>query len=146
MRRMFAVVAMLLAVCLLTGCSFTTNYSDNMGKTAAESREKVENMMQALAEGDTDAALALMHPDALDKAGSFMDQMCDFLAGRAVAEMEQAGVRVNTSTGTAGKSRQETTNFQVRLEDGTEIYVAATYYSNNAGEGFVSFQLVLGIV
>lgn len=146
MKRMFAVVAMLLALCLLTGCSFTTNYSDNMGKTETESREKVEDMLQALADGDTDAALALMHPEAVDKAGSFMDQMRDFLAGRNVAQMEQVGVRVNTSTGTAGKSRQEVTNFQVRLEDGTEIYVAATYFFNNAGEGFVSFQLVLGIV
>ena len=146
MKRFFAVMAMLLTLCLLTGCSFTTNYSDNTGKTAAESTERVSQMLQALADGDTDAALALMHPEAVDKAGKFMDQMRDFLAGRAVAEMEQVGVRVNTSTGTAGKSHQEITNFQVRLEDGTEIYVAATYYSNNAGEGFVSFQLVLGIV
>jgi hypothetical protein len=87
-----------------------------------------------------------MHPEAVAKADNRIPQMSDFLAGRTVAEMNQKGVRVNTSTGTAGKTRQEVTNFQVLLEDGTEIYVAATYYSDNAGEGFVSFQLVLGIV
>jgi hypothetical protein len=146
MKRFLAVVAMLLILCLLTGCSFTTNYSDNVGKTAAESTEKVSQMLQALVDGDMDAAMALMHPEAVAKADNRIPQMSDFLAGRTVAEMNQKGVRVNTSTGTAGKTRQEVTNFQVLLEDGTEIYVAATYYSDNAGEGFVSFQLVLGIV
>lgn len=146
MKRLCAVVAMLLTLCLLTGCNFTTNFSDNVGMTSAESREKVEEMLQTLMDGDMDAALALMHPEAVAKAENPIAQMSDFLAGRTVAEMNQTGVRVNTSTGTAGKTRKEVTNFLVRLEDGTEIHIAATYYSDNAGEGFVSFQLVLGVV
>lgn len=147
MKRILTVTAIvLLAACLLTACNFNTNFSDTMGTTAAESTGKVENMLQALADGNTDAALALMHPDAVDKAENPIAQMSDFLAGRAVAEMNQTNLRVNTSSGTAGKTRQEVTNFQVILEDGTELYVAATYYSDKTGEGFVSFQLVLGVV
>ena len=112
----------------------------------AESTEKVEQMLQALADGDTQTALTLMHPESVDRAEDRIDQMSDFLAGRTVTEMNRMGLRVNTSTGTAGKVRQEATNFQVILEDGTEIHIAATYCSNKAGEGFVSFQLVLGVV
>lgn len=147
MKRILSLaVIVLLAGCLLSACNFTTNFSDTMGVTSAESTAKVEQMLQALVDGDTDAALALMHPDAADSAGDPIAQMSGFLAGRTVAEMNQTGVRVNTSTGSAGKTRQEVTNFQVILGDGTEIYVAATYYSDNAGEGFISFQLVLGVV
>lgn len=147
MKRILAVTAMvLLAACLLTACNFTTNFSDTVGATAAESTEKVEEMLQALTDGDTDAALALMHPDAVERSGNPIAQMSNFLAGRTVAEMNQTGVRVNSSAGSSGKTRQEVTNFQVILEDGTEIYIAATYYSDKAGAGFVSFQLVLGIV
>ena len=146
MKRFSTLTAVLLVACLLTACNFTTNFTDSVGVTEAESTEKVEQMLQALVDGNADAALALMHPGVAERAEAPIVQMNNFLSGRAVAEMTQTGVRVNTSTGTSGKTRQEATNFQVILDDGTEIYIAATYYENSDGAGFISFQLVLGIV
>lgn len=146
MKRFLAVTAMLLVVCLLTACNFTTNFTDSVGMTEAESREKVEQMLQALVDGDTDAALALMHPGAVERSETPIIQMSNYLSGHTVAKMTQTGVRVNTSSGTAGKIRQEATTFQVNLDDGAEVYIAATYYENSDGAGFISFQLILGIV
>ena len=45
-----------------------------------------------------------------------------------------------------GKARQEQVAYQVTLTDGSVIYLNVVYLSNTAGAGFVSFQLVLGVV
>ena len=146
MRRFLAVFAVVTAVlCLCAACNFTSNLSDALG-AQTESREIVEKMLQALVEGDTDGALALMHPTTAETASGAVSQMCDFLNGRGVTELTQTSVRVNFSAGTGGKSRQEVASYQVILEDSSEIYVTATYSSDGRGEGFVSFQIVLGVI
>lgn len=107
---------------------------------------EVEDMMEALSESDLNDAQELMHPSVTDDSENGLAQMGDYLAGRKVAELEQQGVRVNTSTGTGGKTRQEQGTFLVTLEDGAAFYISVVHLSDDAGEGFVSFQMMLGVV
>lgn len=145
MKKRICVLAVVMNIlCLLTACNFTTTSMIDNRTTAIS--PKVEEMMEALAGGNVDSALALMHPTVAEGAEDAVAEMCEYLAGRKAAQLNQKSVNVNTSTGTSGKSRQETATFQVELEDGTEIYISAAYRTDAAGEGFASFQIVLGVV
>ena len=140
----FALVLALLLGCL-AGCNFTANLSGALaGEPEAE--PKVTEMMTALSQGNTADALALLHPQATETAEHAVGQMESYLAGRTVSEMEQISININTSTGTAGTTRQERVGYRVKLSDGDVIFINALYLTNSAGKGFASFQLVLGVV
>ena len=55
-------------------------------------------------------------------------------------------IYVNNSIGTSGKAKKEETTYSVTLTDGDVVYLSVVYLSDNAGTGFSSFQLVLGVV
>jgi hypothetical protein len=103
-------------------------------------------MMAALAKNSTDEAKALLHA----KASGFLDtgitQMSDYLDGREVSSMSLISINVNTTKGAAGNSRQERVGYTATLSDGTIIYINAVYLSDQTDAGFLSFQIVLGIV
>lgn len=144
MKKMICALAVLMCVvCLLTACNFTSSTS---GLSTAQSAEKVEEMMSALAGGDAQGALELMHPDASEGKEASLDQMADFLSGRKMTSLMQVGITVNTSTGTGGTTRQEKVSYKAELEDGSTVYLSVTYRTDNARAGFVSFQIVLGVV
>ena len=146
MKKWLSIVAVMLAVvCCLTGCNLTSQLSGIMGGEA-EATEKVESMMAALAENRLKDATALMHSDVEANCSDAIAQMSEYLAGRSVASITQQNVQVNTSTGTAGKTRMENVTYAVELEDGTDIHVVVMYLSNRTDEGFTSFQIVLGVV
>ncbi len=141
-------LCLLLAVTLafsLVACNFTSNFQDNLGLTEAKCREQVEQMLQSLTAEDLDTALALMHPGAKETAEKALKQLADYMAGRSVRQLEIQGVTVNTSSGSSGKIEQEKASFQAVLDDGTVFYIAAFYRTDRDGEGFVSFQIVLGV-
>ena len=147
MKRLICVLAAAMSIlCLLTACNLTTHVADSYGMAVAESTSKVEKMMSALADDDLDTALSLMHPSVAETTADAVAQMRDYLAGRKVTELNQRSVNISTSAGTAGKSSREAATFQVVLEDGTKIYLSTAYYSDDLGEGFASFQIVLGVV
>ncbi len=139
----FALVVLVLGS--FTACNFTQNLSGAIAGEA-EATPKVEEMMAALAAGNTADAKALLHPQAAETAEGAIAQMSAYLAGRKAAAMELTGITVNTSTGTSGNVRQERVNYCITLADGDMIYINAVYLSNNQGTGFASFQLVLGVV
>ena len=146
MKKLISVALILLAVFgCLTGCNFTQKLSGALADEA-ESTPQVENMMTALAQNRTSDAEKLMHPQVSEKSDAAMMQMSDFLAGRAAVSMELKNINVKTSAGTSGKIRQEEVAYQVTLTDGAVIYINVIYLSNNAGSGFTSFQLALGVV
>ena len=146
MRKIMCLTLTAVLVLMLCACNFTTNFSDSMGMTSAECVPEVEIVLQALTDGKIDEAKNHFHPDERENISDALAQMCDYLNGRVVSELTQQSFRVNTSTGTAGKIRQEAVTMKVVLEDGTVCYLSATHRSDNNGEGFVSFQLVLGVV
>ncbi len=140
----FSLVMLILLSCL-TACNFTRSTSGDMAGDA-ESVSKVEEMMTALTENHTDSAKALMHPEVAEKSDVAITQMSTYLSGRKATAIEMKNIDVKTSTGTSGKIRQEQVSYQVTLTDGDVIYLNVVYLSNNGGIGFVSFQLVLGVI
>ena len=140
----FGLVLLALLGCL-TACNFTQNMSGVIaGK--AEATPKVEEMMAALADDNISDAKALLHPQVAETSDNAIAQMSAYLAGRKVSAIELRSININSSTGTAGNTRQERVGYQVTLTDGAVIFLNAVYLSNNQGTGFVSFQVVLGVV
>ena len=146
MKKIICITLVLFALLgCLTACNFTQNMS---GATAgeAEATPKVEEMMAALADDNTSDAKALLHPQVAETSDNAIAQMSAYLAGRGVDDMELTNITINTSAGTSGNVRQEKVVYRVALTDGTVIYLNVVYLSNNQGNGFASFQLVLGVV
>ena len=102
--------------------------------------------MAALADDNTSDAKALLHPQVAETSDNAIAQMSAYLAGRKASAIELISININSSTGTAGKTRQERVGYQVTLTDGAVIFLNAVYLSNNQGTGFASFQVVLGVV
>ena len=140
----FGLVLLALLGCL-TACNFTQNMSGAI-VGEAEATPKVEEMMAALADDNTSDAKALLHPQVAETSDNAIAQMSAYLAGRKASAIELTSINVNTSTGTAGKVRQERVAYQVTLTDGAVIFLNVVYLSNNQGTGFASFQLVLGVI
>ena len=107
MRKIMCLTLTAVLVLMLCACNFTTNFSDSMGMTSAECVPEVEIVLQALTDGKIDEAKNHFHPDERENISDALAQMCDYLNGRVVSELTQQSFRVNTSTGTAGKIRQE---------------------------------------
>ena len=129
----------------LTACNFTQNISGALAGNATAT-PKVEEMMTALANNQTAEVKALMHPQADKEMDAAIAQMTSYLSGRTVSSIELKSINVNTSSGTSGTSRHEKSSYVVVLNDGDIIYLSVYYLSNGSGDGFLSFQLVLGIV
>ena len=140
----FGLVLLALLGCL-TACNFTQNISGAIAGEA-EATSKVEEMMAALADENTSAAKALLHPQVAETSDNAIAQMSAYLAGRKASAIELISISINTSTGTAGTTRQEQVDYRVALNDDVVIYINAVYLSNNQGTGFASFQIVLGVV
>lgn len=140
----FSLVVFAMLSCLIS-CNFTQNISDGLVDNATAT-PKVEEMLTALANDQTEDAKALMHSQANKETDDAIAQMSSYLSGREVSSIELKSINVNTSTGTSGKSRQEQVDYQVTLIDGDTVYLSVVYLSNNSGDGFISFQLVLGVV
>ncbi len=139
-------LVMLTIISCLTACSFNTYVSGAL-KNKAESTPKVNEMMTALSEGRMSDAKALMHPQASEKAtDDTVEQMISYFNGRSATSTEMVNVNVSSSTGTSGKARQEQASYKVTLNDGAVVHISAVYLSNSAGNGFISFQLVLGVI
>jgi len=142
-KLILSTLALLTALCLLTACSVTQSGAA-AGK--AESYEKTEEIMDALSENRITDVKSLLHPSAVEGSDSDILQMCNFLSGRKAMSMELRSINVNTSTGTAGKSKQEDVSYRVVLSDSNVIHLKVVYLSNGDGEGFSSIQLVLGVL
>ena len=140
----FSLVALVL-ICCLASCNFTQSLSGDMVKES-EAAPKVEEMLTALAENRISDAKGLMHSQKAENADAALTQMSEYLEGRKADSIVVTGINVNTSTGASGKTRQETVSYQVTLADGDVIYLSVVYLSDNDSTGFISFQLVLGVV
>ena len=146
MKKLFCVVlVMLMLAFCLSACSVNKNVSGALAGDS-EAAAKVTEMMAALSENRTSDAAELMHPSKKENVDPAITQMYEYLAGRTANNIELININVQNSTGTEGKVRQEQTAYKVTLSDGAVIYSNVIYLSNNAGTGFTSFQLVLGVV
>lgn len=140
----FVTVIMLLSC--MTACNFHSNFNDGIGNTKFDALPQIEKMLAALTSGDTDAALALMHPDVREQAGYAVAQTSEYLRGRNVVSLETINRSVYTSKGSAGDIRQESGALRVTMDQARTVAISVVYLTTDAGEGFSSFQVVLGTV
>lgn len=142
-----SLILLLLFGCF-TGCAFLENISEKLTEAVdenSESPEKIDAMLLALAEGRADDAKALMHPDKADESADAIEQMITYIDGRKVTDKKVVGLSVNIAATTNGKTRQEAICYLLTLDDGTTLTVDSLYVSDNAGAGFTSFKLSLGL-
>ena len=139
----FVTVIMLLSC--MTACNFHSTVNDGFGNTQAKSLPKVEEMLAFLCAGDTESAIQILHPDVQGNAEHAMRQNSDYLLDHKVQKVETITRSVYTSKGTAGDIQQETAYFKVFLEHDDVIAVSAVHLTNDTGEGFSFFQVVLGV-
>ena len=144
MKKILCVAIALSALILcLTSCSFYIRRSGALvGET--EVKTNVEEMMSYLASGQIEEAKALMHPDADGDTDKALTQISNYLRGYEVSSIEQSDAEVKSSSGASEKTRQEQLTYDVTLNSGENILLYVSYLSNNDGDGFTSFQLVLG--
>lgn len=146
MKKLVCFVLTLVALlCCLTACNLGENMADAIADKA-EATPKAEEMVTALAEGNTQKARSLLHTRVTETSDAAIAQMVSFLAGRKANATELISVNISTSAGTSGTARQEKLGYKITLSDDTVIYLNAVYLSDNEGTGFTSFQLVLGVV
>ena len=146
MKKSICCILLLLSVlsCLMA-CNFTTNTSGDFAGEA-ESFSKVEEIMVALAQNNTSDAKQTIHPKSVEESDAAIVQMSNFLAGRKAVSIQQVSIHVTTSKGTAGKTKEEYVTYAATLSDGDIVYLSVVYLSDNDGDGFTSFQMVLGLV
>ena len=138
-------LVMILILTVLTSCNFTQTVND-VAANNAKSTSKVEAMISALAEDRMSDAEALMHPQAKEKSDTGIAQIKLYIDGRKAEAMTLQSINVTNSVGISGKASQEQVTFKVALSGGEIVHITSYYLSNNAGEGFISFQMVLGVI
>ena len=151
MRKLGILLLTMMLILPLTGCNFNTSFNDSLGVKEMEAKQHVADMLEAMTQKDMEAVLALMYPDLLEdeiKKLPVIDQLqqiMDYVDGRKVLSFEQLSVNVKNSSGTAGKVKQEQAVFKVMLAEET-VYVSVTYLTQNGKSGFISYQMILGVV
>ena len=136
------ILVLLLLLGSFTACDITTNFSDAVSGEA-DATPKVEEMITALAENNLSDAKDLMHPQVAEDSDEDIARLSEYIDGRDAESIEVTGISINTTTGTGGKVREEQVSYEVTLTDGEVVSLNVVYLSNNEGEGFSVFQIVL---
>lgn len=132
----------LIPMIIILGLS-ACNLKDALSKNA-EATPKVEEMFDALSENRVNDAKALMHPEIIATSESGIIQLCDYLDGQKANTIVLDSISVNSSVGTAGKTRQEQLTYKITLNDGSTLNLNVVYLSNKNGSGFTTFNLSIG--
>ncbi len=147
MKKTICLIACVMAVMLLlSACNFNTFFQGNTNNVATHAPDKTKEMLTALESKDIDKALSLMRKEVAPNAKESIMQMAEYLNGRKVENLEQTNINVSSSMGTDGTIRQERIEYRATLGDGTTLYIVVNYVIMSSGEGFNSFQMVLGVV
>ena len=105
---------------------------------------KAEEMLTAISENRAEDAKAMMHPSYTEDANLGIEHMSGYLLGKEAEEMTAITFNISTSYG-SDKVRHETATYQVRFTNGDIAHISVDHLSDSEGEGFLSFQLILGI-
>lgn len=140
MKKILTVTALLLVFALvLAACDLSIDMN-------AQAEPQIREMLTALTAGDGEAAKALLHPSRADGAtDAAIAAMIDLLGGREVTSCTQVSLHVNTSAGTKGNARTESGTVHLTCTDGTDLRLQYSHVSDNNGEGFATFEFVVGV-
>lgn len=138
MKKILTVTALLLVFALaLSACAVDLT---------PQAEPYIKQMLTALSAGDLETAEALLHPDRPDDAtDAALTALADLLGGREVDSCVQVGINVHTSAGTGGTSRTESGTVHILFTDGTDLRLSYSYVSDKGGEGFATFQFLVGV-
>ena len=146
MKKLFCFILVLATlVVFLTGCNFAQSMKDAL-IDMAESQPKAEEMIEALSYKQIDSAKALLHPDIAEESNSAIYQLTTYFSGHLIETIEIINVNLHSSVGTDGTAKEEKVTYKLTQSDGDIIHLSTVYRTDNNGSGFVSFQLVLGLV
>ena len=151
MKKITALLLITVLILPLAGCNFNSSISDSGGNLEMEAKQRVADMLEAMTQKDMEAVLALMYPDLLEdeiKKLPVIDQLqqiMDYVDGRKVLSLEQQIVNVQNSSGTASTVKREQAVFKVGFAEET-VYISVTYLTQNGKSGFISYQMILGVV
>lgn len=140
MKKILSVTALLLVFALvLTACGLDVDIT-------AQAEPHIKEMLTALSAQDLEGAKAQLHPSRADGAtDAAIAAMIDLLGGREVESCIQVSLHVNTSAGTKGNSRTESGTVHLLFTDGTDLRLQYAYVSDNNGQGFATFEFLVGV-
>lgn len=140
MKKILSITALLLVFTLaLTACNLDVDIT-------AQAEPQIREMLNALTAGDGEAAEAQLHPSRADGAtDAAIAAMIDLLGGREVESCTQVSLHVNTSAGTKGTARTESGTVHLLFTDGTDLRLQYAYVSDNNGQGFATFEFLVGV-
>lgn len=145
MKKLITFTAIIMVFVLITtGCEIGNTLTDKL-EDSAKSPEKIENMLSALCEGRIDDAKGMMHPTATENVEASLNSIIDYLDSRTIKQMSLEGLNVHSSIGTDGNVLEEDMEYLVTLSDGEVIHISSVYISDNHGEGFIKFGLIIGV-
>lgn len=141
-RRISTIAVLSLSLFVLIFCLTSCGFHLAVGKLTVT--PKAEEMLTAISENRAEDAKAMMHPSYTEDANLGIEQMSGYLLGKEAEEMTAITFDISTSYG-SDKVRRETATYQVRFTDGDIAHISVDHLSDSEGEGFLSFQLILGI-
>ncbi len=132
MKRFLSLTALILALALLSGCSMKM-----------EAKPMIDDMLEALAGEDIQAALALLHPSLHDQENieASVQRLAEYLGGRVATKKRTESFQINKGTGSNGKFRTETGVVVLTLDDESTATLEFVYLSDSEGEGFTGFHI-----
>ena len=139
-------LVIVMTVCALSSCALMEKIVMRILENA-ESPDKVDEMMAALADDQIDDAKVLMHPDVTeDVLGDSLEAMATYLDGRIMLSKQVTSLSVKKNHKNSQKVREESISYNITLSDETVITVETIYISDENGAGFTTFRLALGVM
>ena len=134
MKKVISLLLVCVCVFALAGCNLES-----------DAKPHVEDMMEALKDGELEKAMGMMHPDAeFDDLEKSIVSLILLVDGRSVDEYEQAGINKSSGINEGGSYEEESGTVRVTLDDGETYEVEYTYLTTDGGSGFTKFMLSRG--
>ncbi len=138
-KRLLALCIVLTLVLGLSGCNFHINSIQNsLSRGDDEVNEAMHTLLDAIAAGDEEAALALLHPKLnpkLEDFRVFLQALPDYMPLPETYELTSNSLKYNTNINTQGKVKTVSGVYKIEF-DGQTFYAVYSYLSNSAGTGF----------
>ena len=138
-------LVIVMTVCALSSCALMEKIVMHILENA-ESPDKVDEMMAALADDRIDDAKALMHPDVTeDVIGDSLEALATYLDGRIMLSKQVTSLSVKKNRKKSSKVLEEHISYDITLSDESVITVETIYISDENGAGFTTFRFALGV-
>ena len=144
-KRLLALCLVLTLVLGMSGCNRNFNtVQTNLMQGDEAVNEAMHSMLDAIAAGDDQAAMALLHPEQNSKPVdiiSFLQQLPTYMPIKEDYELSVEKITVNANLGTQGKVKSVSGVYKIEF-DGQTFYAVYTYVSSAGGKGFTQLRFL----